>query len=1310
MINSKNLRKERILLMIVAILILSLLNLFLMNLNINRQVDLTIHNDDNNIDFQIRNLKNQNLDSDNTYNGIGAPWNVTHWANRTDYNLDVSFTNGSNGIAEIPLGIGWEGYKLNATIKNLYDNRNWCNGTFNFGSDNGYQTPPPSQDDSTAIPIIRNNPFQNWTFYGVDGPGYVNPFSGNYLNSSSPFSEGRDCLELRINGDKGGGTYYYEAEDGCWWNSTIKVPRGNIIDSKIQFDARLYHMITDFNDFELRYYINNVKVYSIGAFNLNESIGTSWGRITVPQSSWINSSKIWSNPLNDSSISIKIGLFGIWTGGYTGFLEGEYQQMFIDNVKLIIKAEAKPSGIRLKMNDLNVTDIDWGKGIVERNSNWSSTPVQANFTSADIWGLGSYNIELKTDLNFYARKGTPETNFETNTGSLGTSFSVNNNSMVNWECYSYFAVPTGYKEREMSLEFPTDVNITWVSEPQDPSINRLNLCDNSTQGLLIIPVDTISETPDGFWKFKALSPNYCEQITIYNNETGGWLQNNTFLSGDYINITGKITNSPLISGYIDQTKAQLYVRFPNGTIWTAQNQYKLLDTNGNIYFDYFQIPSLMPNYEVGEYEAIITWNNSYNPGLNETGVIYKKFTVIHQSKLIPDQTNFPDLFEGNIINIKVSFNDKVDNKAIRNAQVYVYDFMSEMQTFNEISPGYYLLEFNTTGGYAGDNIITIYANSSLYINNQVNVTIELIQATTLTAEEYPNIQVMWNENFTIHLNYTTKSSGMGISTIPTNNWIDSTYSVELSPGEYTIMCNTSAYEVNKFHSLIIYADAEGYESKNIIIGVLITNRQANVSVYIDSLKIQELDLVEKSFNDKLSVSVRISDTITKNYLPGEDLTLKCKDYLVNIPYSGDFWYNISLNCSPSIVTLGRNLIDISLEKDNYDLCIFPFQLFINQIEINIKPINFEDSLNAEIGQTINIQIKLLDPMTNNSIENVSVSYSWDYGLGTLNETDPGLFQTFIKLPENLRGNYKFNLIIIPENSTYKTMQYSFIVVIGEPIIGGSGFPNYLLWIIIGILISVASVLGALSLRSYVILPRRRKKEAELLSKAQKFKDLNNIQAIVIVHRLSGIPLFSKSYSILEKHKKELFSGFIQAITTIGEEFTEREVVTLDETESEKTYGIEKIIELDFKQFYCLIADVEDIRVVFILKEKSSERLKSQVSHLLLALNLKLSKELENWDGSLDDFEILIPQILNEYFELYYKDSFKLPDDLNLIKLKKDKSITIMEIRVINVIQSMSKENTIPNLNNIIELVHEENKDLIIVAIESLIRKGLILPK
>jgi hypothetical protein len=326
----------------------------------------------------------------------------------------------------------------------------------------------------------------------------------------------------------------------------------------------------------------------------------------------------------------------------------------------------------------------------------------------------------------------------------------------------------------------------------------------------------------------------------------------------------------------------------------------------------------------------------------------------------------------------------------------------------------------------------------------------------------------------------------------------------------------------------------------------------------------------------------------------------------------------------------------------------------------------------------------------------------------LNETSPGLYQCYIDLPENLQGNYRFNIIITPEDSTYQTMQYSFIVVISE-VVDDTQFPNYLLWIIIGVLISIVSVLGALSLRTYVIMPRKRKKEAELLSKTQKFKDLNNIQAIVIIHKLSGIPIFSKSYSVLEKHKKELFSGFIQAITTIGEEFTETEQSSqVDSNESKSSYGIEKMIELNFNQFYCLISDIEDIRAVFILKEPSSERLKDQVSNLILALNLKLSKELENWDGALDDFEILIPEIIKEYFELYYKDSFKLSDDLNQIIMKKEKMLSKMELRVINVIKSMSTDNIISDLNNIIQMVSEENKDLIILAIESLINQQIII--
>ncbi|MFX1568497.1 MAG: hypothetical protein ACFFCV_09025 [Promethearchaeota archaeon] len=502
---------------------------------------------------------------------------------------------------------------------------------------------------------------------------------------------------------------------------------------------------------------------------------------------------------------------------------------------------------------------------------------------------------------------------------------------------------------------------------------------------------------------------------------------------------------------------------------------------------------------------------------------------------------------------------------------------------------------------------------------------------------------------------------------------------------------------------------ENYTTTVFSFQFLIRAQKLNLTVLINSDEIVENSLLELSFNDEFSISAQSYALSEKIYLEYGLMTFVASDYEKNFTGYVNYWYNTSISCSPNIFSLGVNYVFLRFQKENYSTTIFSFQILVNQIELQVNTIGFEDSIEVEIGDSVLIQIELIDPITNISIENAIVSYSWEYGIGTLNETTPGTYQTVIDLPENLQGDFKFTLIITPEDSIYKTFQDSFIMFIKAPIIDNPVIPNYLLWIIIGVLISIASVLGVLSLRSYVILPRKRRREAELLSKTQKFKDLKNIQAIVVIHKFSGIPIYSKSYSILEKHKKELFSGFIQAITMIGEEFTEEKTSEPESLETGHGYGVEKMMELDFKQFYCLIADIEAIRTVFILKERSSERLKSQVSNLILALNLKLSDELENWDGSLDEFEKTVPQIINEYFELYYKDSFRLSDDINLILIKKEKKLSKMEMRVINVIQSMSEENKIPDLNNIVQLVSEENKDLVIEAIESLLNQNLIIP-
>ena len=130
--------------------------------------------------------------------------------------------------------------------------------------------------------------------------------------------------------------------------------------------------------------------------------------------------------------------------------------------------------------------------------------------------------------------------------------------------------------------------------------------------------------------------------------------------------------------------------------------------------------------------------------------------------------------------------------------------------------------------------------------------------------------------------------------------------------------------------------------------------------------------------------------------------------------------------------------------------------------------------------------------------------------------------------------------------------------------------------------------------------------------------------------------------------------------------------------------------------------------MLILNEKASERLKTQTNLLISELNTTLSENLVNWDGELDIFQQSIPPILNKYLDLFYKNPFAVNDNINFLNIFKEKNLTKMEKRVINVIQSIKKENKTFNLENLIELVDEENEDLIIDAILSLIDQKFII--
>ncbi|MFX1556683.1 MAG: hypothetical protein ACFFC9_05475 [Promethearchaeota archaeon] len=956
----KNYKKKRFL-VLSSILISFILMAALKNLDIYANLGLEDQKLVNYEDIQIENLKTQDLAFDNTFTGKGSAWNITHYANRTKTNLEVSFNNNSyDASQQVELENGWMGYQLNSTVNNLYITRNLVNGTFHAGTYTG-GSPPPLYDDSSYV--------ANWTFGEYDVPAHTNTMSGNYLDETHSDSDGADCLQLRINRAGGG---YFDQGDICWWTTTFSIPQGAVEEGWINFAINPSYYDDYANHFEIRFIINNTIVWNAALLSLKNEIDNALGYV-----GWYDIEKNINNiqqlipdGTTETNVTIELERIGQTQGTYTV----DYG-VLVDNVTLIVKTKANPTEIELKLNNKQIYDdpVNDGEGFLGIEGTWNGTEqssVIANFSSNINWplvfdddgNLRSYKIDLKTNLALYINKSTPESYYiaDPDLNYQGSAFIVSNNSNVNWTTYAHMEIPAGYEETNMTIEYPLDVNLTGIIFSQSDSLSQASVKEYGNSKVVNIPVSSITGNTNGFWKLTAESPNYCKEMEIYNNVTGDWELNNEFLSGEYINITAKINNSQLISGYIQQTLAQLQIKFPNGTIWSTQNQIKAVDNIGMVYFDPIKIPNDVPNYEAGEYEAIITWNNSYlSFELNETGIIYKNFIVIHDSLLYPDQGTFfiENVIDDRIINIKVSFRDLIDGTAIENAQVYT-DFTGIDETLSETSPGFYLYEFNATNANAGNNTVTIYANSTYYSNKIINITVEVIKETILNVET-DFFTVPWNQNFTVKFNYTEKNNpenGIDTADITIDEWLGDYHLTQPSIGQYELECNTSAYAALTLQSFIISINQYKYEPQSVLIRVSISELESSLILYVDSDEKSDGDKIQVQANEVINVTVLYQDNITKQHLSGAEVSLSGNGNFTEI--NNQYNYTINTNDLNQTITP----LTIFADLDNYESKSIEFLVEIIDRETDLLlfldtvPKNDSAKIQVEVNEFINVTV------------------------------------------------------------------------------------------------------------------------------------------------------------------------------------------------------------------------------------------------------------------------------------------------------------------------------------------------------------------
>jgi hypothetical protein len=343
--------------------------------------------------------------------------------------------------------------------------------------------------------------------------------------------------------------------------------------------------------------------------------------------------------------------------------------------------------------------------------------------------------------------------------------------------------------------------------------------------------------------------------------------------------------------------------------------------------------------------------------------------------------------------------------------------------------------------------------------------------------------------------------------------------------------------------------------------------------------------------------------------------------------------------------------------------------------------------------------------SNINIVGANFTINWGYDKELI-EKGNGMYELSLSIPENLRGNYKIEIYILKEDSYYKAKQISFFIsIIDEQ----DGVINPFLILIIIISLISLSLLLALYMRSQIFIPRKRKKDLELKKRVQIFKDIWNIQALIIVSRKSGMPLYSKDISIFKKQDDHLISGFIQAITIFSEKIIENESsITLEKNEVNNFF--ENMIELDFKHFILLICDFKSLRGILVTEKKCSERLKNQFYLLAVEINNEYSKVLDNVILTSEELKSRMELLINQYLFLHYNQPLKLTEnEIHLIKVLKSGSLTAFETRIVNVILSEIKNKNEFYLMNVVDLIHEENKDLVLDGIRTLLELEIILP-
>ncbi len=1122
----------------------------------------------------------------------------------------------------------------------------------------------------------------NGTFPTGEAPWEYYDNNSNFIKEAWQVIDGQDCVGITINKGQSflQGDYSYFEE-----NLTIHEPSALNTLATLSMDYYFIH--------ELGVSSNNISTF-VSIDIEGEEKSTEAKFIDLVEESWSEISVTYDlsayNQLihgNNENITIRAGV--ITQNDTSQTPSSKDQRIFFNNIQFTVWT--KPSLPNLLIaNDIdnnynfdfyNYTNSTFGKGsafinesIIKSGSSDITFTILKNNTFTEEFEVHNITITSEAIKIFNSTLNGQE-------GSLYI-----NNINVDWRTECSFFIPFGYIDNWVEIFKPDDWNTTSILDGF--GVDTKGSCTGITLGSerIIIPNGVLSP---GLWTLEFTSSNYIVEggIIVWNGTF--FNEESSIAIGDIFQINATLNNTVPFAN----TQVNCTIKYPNGTIFWQMS--KTLGSY-NINFGDFTVGL---NMSVGNYQTTLVWtNNQSQSDRDKVGFLQFGFEVWHHTSL----TAVNDLEEkvsGDPFLMKVNFSDIDSNSYVDFATVTFNSTFGASGDMIYFGSGIYVADLDISGLSLGSYYFSFNASKQYYENQTIMNLVHLRIVSQPLALDVPHevINADANSYAICQVNVTGAISGSLItgSVNVTTDWQKNYTIIDHLNGSVTLNFSTNHLPLEgiiETYTVTIFANKINYSITSGFISIAVHPIPAVVNV--------NTSIVEVKLYENFSLNL--------NYTVGESGELISEAILnvswvssVNIFPSGN---NYIINFSTTGLSLGNYIVLLRLNHPGYETAFKSVYVTILPLEINVETIEYNNTIEVIAGSSYLISIRLTEEGSGNLIENANITYSWRFEFGEVTNVGSGIYELMLHIPESADGAYIIDIIIISEDVELKNRNFPLnIYVLQKPT------PNYLIWIILGVSIAIIGVLSALSLRSYVIAPRKRKKERLFMNTIQVFKDVKNIQAIMLIHKESGMPFFTKNISGFDFEDNFLISGFIQAITLFGKQMIKGEIIDEKKSKHRASYS-KTITELDFKFFRILICDYLSLRTVLITKGESSVRLKKQFHLMTVEIEAKYGEKVSTFQGKVDIIQSKIDTLLNEFLFLYYQEPFKLIDDASYMRfLKKGGELQAIESRILNVIISVTKLNKEFTINRIIEEIDEKDVDKIYGGLHTLIQRNIIIP-